>query len=345
MAGLLDHAVDLLSFPVLTKLFPSLLVVTAAWWWPGTGDTKPADATGSAGRVEAASILSLGTAATGTVAEMLVAPGDHVKPGQLLVRIDCRSIERELDARISDLAAADAALSRTVHGPRAEEVSIGVANVNLADARLQEAEKSLRRSQQLQEGFTVTKVVIDQAQRDARIAAALLDEMRAKLALLRAGSREEDLTEARARRDAAKARVDEVTARFDYCSVRAPIAGTVLSNNVSPGQTVSSMAPVPLITLMDDTRPRVRAYVDESEMPNMCERQQAHISAVGNPALQFNGVVKNIGIAVGDNPLVPNASRQYRQIMLSISENQAEIPIGLRVSVRFSPCPSGSSGS
>ena len=46
----------------------------------------------------------------------------------------------------------------------------------------------------------MTRVQIDQAQRDARIAAALLEEVKAKLALLKAGSREEDITEARARR-------------------------------------------------------------------------------------------------------------------------------------------------
>jgi hypothetical protein len=46
-----------------------------------------------------------------------------------------------------------------------------------------------------------------QAERDARIAAAMLDEVRAKLVLLKVGSREEDITEARSRRDAAKGRV------------------------------------------------------------------------------------------------------------------------------------------
>jgi multidrug resistance efflux pump len=104
-----------------------------------------------------------------------------------------------------------------------------VANVNLAEARLQEAEKSLQRTQQLREGFTVTRVQIDQALRDARMDEALLDEVRAKFALLKAGSREEDITEARARRDAAKRRVDETAARLGYCSVDAPIGGIVLT--------------------------------------------------------------------------------------------------------------------
>ena len=98
------------------------------------------------------------------------------------------------------------------------------------------------------EGFTVTRVQIDLTQRDARIAAALLDEVRAKLALLKAGSREEDITEARSRRDAAKGRVDEAATRLGYCSVDAPIGGIVLSTMSIPGQFVSATVPLTLLT-------------------------------------------------------------------------------------------------
>jgi hypothetical protein len=55
----------------------------------------------------------------------------------------------------------------------------------------------------------------------------MLDEVRAKLALLKAGSREEDITETRSRRDAAMRRVDEVTALLAHCSVNAPITGVL----------------------------------------------------------------------------------------------------------------------
>ena len=187
---------------------------------------------------------------------------------------------------------------RTLHGPRREEVNIGVANVNLADARLHEAEKAYQRTQQLHEGFTVTRVQIDQAERDARMAAALLDEVRAKLALLRAGSREEDIAEARSRRDAAKARVNEAAARLGYCTVDAPIQAIVLSTNVSPGQLVSPIAPVTLLTLVNDSKRRVRAYVDEREIAKVCPRERARITADGVPGIPLDGVVESIGISI-----------------------------------------------
>jgi HlyD family secretion protein len=191
-----------------------VVILAVAWWsLPGVGTGQPVSKSNAApGRVEGASeVLSLGTSATGTIAELLVKAGDHVQAGQHLLRVECRNVEREREARESDLAASEAVFDRVTHGSRPEEIAIGVANVNLAEARLQEAEKQYQRAQQLHEGVTVTRVQIDQAERDARMAAAMLEEVRAKLVLLKVGSREEDITEARSRRDAASRRLEEVS--------------------------------------------------------------------------------------------------------------------------------------
>src|ERR1700758_823048 len=178
----------------ITASAPVLLIASA---WLGSASLavgQPAD--GTMGRVEGGEALSLGTSATGTIAEMPVAAGDRVRAGQRLVQVECSAVEREVQSRKSDLDAAEAAYLRAQHGPRPEEVSVGVANLNLADARLIEAQKALQRVHSLHEGVTVTRVQIDQAERDAHVAAAVVDEMRAKLHLLQAGSREEDIAEA-----------------------------------------------------------------------------------------------------------------------------------------------------
>jgi multidrug resistance efflux pump len=202
----------------------------------------------------------------------------------------------------------------------------------------------LQRTQQLREGFTVTRVQIDQALRDARMDEALLDEVRAKLALLKAGSREEDITEARSRRDAAKGRVEEAATRLGYCSVDAPISGIVLSTNVSLGQLVSTMVPVTLLTMVDDSTRRVKAFVDESEISTMCLHQRAHVTADAVPGIQMDSTVENIGASVVETPFARDSSRQFREVMLSVSGDQQETPIALRVTVHFSPCVAGQSG-
>jgi multidrug resistance efflux pump len=328
---------------------PVALIAGFLWfgWLGRAGVSQPASPTGDAamtapGRVEGrGDILSIGTSATGTIAELLVGPGTRVTAGQHLVKVECGPIERELDARKSDLDAAEAAFLRTLHGPRPEEIAIGIANVNLADARLREAQRSLDRIHALHEGFTVTRVQIDQAERDARMAAAMLDEVRAKLALLHAGSREEDITESRSRRDAARRRFEETTALLRHCSVDAPTDGVVLATNVSPGQLVSTMAPVTLLTMVDDSTRRIRAYVDERDVPRLCPGGHARVTPDGVPGVASDGVVESIGVAIGDNPFAGNGSRQSRQVILSLPGAPQQLPIGLKVAVQFSPCPAG----
>jgi multidrug efflux pump subunit AcrA (membrane-fusion protein) len=164
------------------------------------------------GRIESATnIMLVGTAATGTIAELLVNEGANVESGQLLVRIDCTSIQKELDAKSSKLAAADAVLERILKGPRPEEIAMAVANVTSAEAREEETRLSLRRISP-SEGATITESQLDQLKRDARVAAAQLVEARARLALLQSGSRQEEIVETRSLRDAAKALVEEAAA-------------------------------------------------------------------------------------------------------------------------------------
>jgi HlyD family secretion protein len=191
----------------------------------------------------------------------------------------------------------------------------------------------------LHEGVTVTRVQIDQAERDAHMAAAMLEEVRSKLILLKVGSREEDIAEARARRDAAKQRVDEAAARLAYCTVDAPIGGVILSTRVSPGQLVSSMAPAVLITMVDDSKRRVRAYVAERDISRICMGEQAQITQDGIPAARLEGVVDSIGAGAGESPYEPGPA-MFREVTLSLSSQPALTAIGLRVSLKFPGCGS-----
>jgi multidrug resistance efflux pump len=121
------------------------------------------------GRIEGGGdILSLGAPTTGTISQVLVKAGDHVQARQSLLQVECRDLQSEILARQSDLAAAEAIFARVTHGSRPEEIAIGEANVNLALARLHEAQKEFDRAQALHEGVTITRVQIDQAERDAR---------------------------------------------------------------------------------------------------------------------------------------------------------------------------------
>jgi multidrug resistance efflux pump len=301
---------------------------------------QPANAISVPGRIEGAGkILSLGASTTGTISQLLVKPGDHVEARQALLHVECSDLEGEILARQSDLAAAEAVFARVTHGSRPEEIAIGDANVNLAEARLHEAQKEFDRTQALHEGVTVTRVQIDQAERDARMASAMLAEVRAKLALLKVGSREEDIAEARSRRDATKARLDAAAARLSYCTVGAPISGIILSVRVSPGQLVSLMAPATLMTMVDDSKRRTRAYVAERDTSRICLGELAQISAEGAVGDPSEGRVDEIAPEFTESPYEPGQGR-FRAVELSISRNEKRFSIGQAVTVKLLGCAS-----
>ena len=190
--------------------------------------------------------MTIGVAVSGIVSNLLVHDGDRVHRAQTLVQLDCRQIEADVHAREARLAAAQATFDRYRNGSRPDEISVGEAAVRYSQARADEAEKALERPEAMQEGVTVTIARVLEVRRDARIAVAQLEEARAKLSLLRAGSREEEIRHAEALRNAAIADLDTGRARLDQCTIRAPVDGVVLDVLTNPGQFLSFAVPQPL---------------------------------------------------------------------------------------------------
>jgi multidrug resistance efflux pump len=193
----------------------------------------------------------LGAAVSAVVSQVLVASGAHVTAGQPLVKLDCRPREAEIQMRTAELAAAEAAFQRTKNGARPDEIAIGEARVGLAQARAEEAADANARGKALTEGVTITRAQLLEQRREARMTAAQLNDAQKQLALLRAGSRQEDIDEYQALRDAAAGRLAEAKAKLDQCTVVAPAAG-VVEILATPGQFFSKYAPAPVATLTPD---------------------------------------------------------------------------------------------
>jgi HlyD family secretion protein len=112
----------------------------------------------------------------------------------------------------SEVKATKAALAQLKAGARTEEVRSAEAAVQRAEATGADAESELKRQQQLlQKGF-VPQQRVDTAQTQGKVAAADLKRAREQLALLKAGSRQEEIDAAQARLDRAEAELAAVQA-------------------------------------------------------------------------------------------------------------------------------------
>jgi multidrug resistance efflux pump len=302
------------------------------------------------GRAEGAGPpMSIGVAATGIVRAILVREGSRVQAGQLLVQLDCAAQQADVSARQAHLAAAQATYDKFRNGPRPDEIAVGEAVVNFSQARAEEAEKTLQRTLALQEGVTVTTARVLEVKRDARIAAAQLAEARAQLDLLRAGSREEDIRQAKALRDAAAADLAESRARLDQCAVRAPADGVVLDVLVNEGQFVSLAVPQPLLHIIRDGQPRVRAELALRDLPHVCLGQRATVTAedhapIDGQVTAISPMVGRPGIRNGaDTPAAAKADTgDVVPVVVTLDRGAPALPIGLPVTVHFAACPSKS---
>ena len=179
-----------------------------------------------------------------------------------MVTLSCGPLEAEAQARDAQLRAAQAVLDRVRHGPRPEEIAVGEAVVGYSQARAEEAAKTYGRTRLLREGVSVTTAHLLETLRDARVSSAQLGEAQAKLELLLAGSREEDIREAESRRDTAEAQLKEARAQLDQCSVHAPVDGVVVDVLANPGEFMSLAVPAPLLQLAPNAKVQVRAEID-----------------------------------------------------------------------------------
>jgi multidrug resistance efflux pump len=295
------------------------------------------------GRVEGPT-LTIGVAAAGIVDEILVREGSRVTAGQALIKLDCRSTEADVRTRESQLAAAQALYDRARNGSRPDEIAVGEAVVGYSEARAEEAQKTLDRTEALKEGVTVTTAHILEVQRDARISAAQLAEANARLSLLRAGSREEDIRRAQAQRDAAAADLDSTRARLDQCTVRAPADGAVIDVLASKGQYFSLAVPQPLLHLVQDGQLRVRAEIDVHDASRVCASQTATVVAEAFPNARIHAHVASISPTVTPRSMMTAAAdastKDILPVILDVDSSSPKPPVGSAVTVNFDPCPS-----
>jgi HlyD family secretion protein len=115
-------------------------------------------------------------------------------------------------------------------------------------------------------------------------------------------ARRELLASALAHRDAAKAAVDRLDAEAAKYHIVAPIDGVVVVRHANPGETVSPASP--LVTIVDLTRLRIEAQVDEFDIASVVALAPAWITAEGYPGHRWRGEVVEIADAV-----VPRQSR------------------------------------
>ena len=219
-----------------------------------------------AGIVEARSEnVLVGAPTSGLIVGVAVSEGQKVQRGDLLVRLDTRSLEAELGQRRAELASSESEVARLRALPRVEDLPPLEARVAAARVAVEDARAKLALAEALSDKRALSAEELVRRQFAVRSAEAELAATESDLTKLRAGAWAPDLAVAEARVGAAKAACERIATEIDRLSVRAPIDGTCLQLNARVGEFAVAGATTPLVMLGDLSVLHVRIDIDESD--------------------------------------------------------------------------------
>jgi len=290
---LAKYGVPMLGLLALAFTFWSVARMT-----PGQVDAAPpqeppasefAHQIGGIGMVEPASeTISIGTPVSGLITEVLARPGDRVRKGQPLLRLDERDLRAELALRKSGVEVAQARLEQLRRAPRAEDIPPAEARVEVAKAQLADAESQLRIIEAVTDRRAIRAEDLERRRWAVHAARAALAEAEASLARLKAGAWAPDIAVAQAELAQAQRQVERIEAELERLIVRAPIDGVILQVKARPGE-FAAAAPLeqPLILMGSGGPLHVRVDVDERDAWRVNPKSRAYAAPRGNAKLRI----------------------------------------------------------
>jgi len=275
------------------------------------------------------------------VAEILVSVGDRVTRGATLARLDnAQALEGAVLTAEANLAVRQATLAQTrsaIAASRAE----AQASLDQARAAAREAEANLVRTEDLSERGVATEATRDAARTSAEEAVLAVARAEATLARFTGTALDDQPDVVVATRNVAAAEAELARARADMAraEVRAPIDGTILEINATPGQ----RPPAEGIMEMGDTDAMMaEVEIWQDRIASVAVGQPVELSA---PALGegLRGTVESIGLTVGRQGLISddaaaNSDARVIRVLVALdaaSSQRAARYVGLEAVARI----------
>lgn len=233
--------------------------------------------------------VDLGFRVGGKLMEVIKDEGDLVKPGEVIARIDPLPYQHELARAEAELATAEADLALKSAGYRSEEIE--QARATLAESRVivKDARNVRERHAALLGGGGTSLQNVESAQAALDEAEQRVKAAEAKLRLLEAGFRPEEIAAAKARVAQAEAARSTATLRVEDSELKAPADGIVLTRALEPGAVVQAGATV--LSLSLEKPVWVRAYVHEKELGGFPTGRKVLLTTDGRPDRPYHGQV------------------------------------------------------
>ena len=232
------------------SLIALMLAAGGFGYWKSLSSRLPEGLSAGNGRLEATEV-QIASKTPGRLAEVLVDEGDKVTKGQLLARMDTRTLEAQRNQAEAEVLRAR------------ENLNAAQANVQLRQSELLLAQQELGRSQSLFKHGFVSAQAIDQLQSRMGTGNAAVTAARAQVSAVSAGI------------GAAQAQVAQLTSEIDDSSLRAPIDGVIQLRMAEPGEVLGAGGRV--LLLIDPNDQYMNLYLSASVAGRLAVGDEARV--------------------------------------------------------------------
>lgn len=269
------------------------------------------------------------------IVEIAVTEGEHVAAGAVLVRQEAGTMQPRLDQARAGLAESERRLADLVEGPRRREIAEARASLDGAASALVTARREFGRVDALVTRGLLSASDLDQARARRDAAQSARDQAAARLELLLEGTRPEQVREAEAAVQRARAALAELETSAERYAVRAPRDGLVEALPYEVGERPPAGAPVAVV--LADGVPYARIHVPEPLRAQVTAGRRVRVTVDGVEGT-LDGVVRYVSAAAEYTPYYA-LTQQDRSRLSYAAEvtlddpRAAELPAGVPVQV------------
>ncbi|MGA2465835.1 MAG: efflux RND transporter periplasmic adaptor subunit [Thermodesulfobacteriota bacterium] len=243
------------------------------------------------GNIEATE-ADVGFKISGRIVSRFYEEGDWVEKGKVLAKLDDEDLRQRLDLARATLMSAQARLSKLLAGSRPEELRQAEANLHQAQFDLGNKEIQYERVKELYERRVISKEVFDNAETSYKVAKAALQIATENYQLVKEGPRKEDIEDARAQVNQARASLKLAETQLSYAVLYCPISGVVLVKSGEIGEVVNPGTSV--LTLADINNVWLKAYIPETDLGKVKWGQEVIVTTDLRPKKEYRGRISFI---------------------------------------------------
>jgi HlyD family secretion protein len=286
------------------------------------------------GYIVAAHKIEVGSKVMGKVAWIGVDKGDHVREGQVIVRLEDDEYRAQLEQARGQYENLQARLLELEHGSRPEEIAGAKADLEQARADLVNARITLRRTQELTDAKVLAPQALDDAKAKYDAAQARVDSLDERYKLTLLGPRREEIDAAKGQVLQAKGLVDFYQTQLDNTVIKAPVTGTILEREVEKGEFVTNSfvgdrgAKGYVVSLADLSDLEVELDINQNDFAKLSPHQRGWVTTDAYPDRRYDGYIRQIS---------PEANRQKAtvQVKVKILKPDAYLRPDMNASVAF----------